>query len=136
VEHILGHPVKMDYSRIPWAIYLQPEVASVGLTETQAREKFGEIKVGRFPLAGNGKALIEGDIQGMIKVLVEPKYNEIIGVHIFGPHATDMISEAVLAMDLEATAEEITFSVHPHPTVAEIIPEAFHAALGKAIHSL
>ena len=136
VEHILGHPVKMDYSRIPWAIYLQPEVASVGLTETQAREKFGEIKVGRFPLAGNGKALIEGEIQGMIKVLVEPKYNEIIGVHIFGPHATDMISEAVLAMDLEATAEEITFSVHPHPTVAEIIPEAFHAALGKAIHSL
>jgi dihydrolipoamide dehydrogenase len=136
VEHILGHPAKMDYSRIPWAIYLQPEVASVGLTETQAREKFGEVKVGRFPLAGNGKALIEGEIQGMIKVLVEPKYNEILGVHIYGPHATDMISEAVLAMDLEATGEEMTTAVHPHPTIAEIIPEAFHAALGKAIHAL
>jgi dihydrolipoamide dehydrogenase len=136
VEHILGHQVKMDYSHIPWAIYLQPEVASVGLTEKQAREMFGEVKVGRFPLAGNGKALIEGEIQGMIKVLVEPKYNEILGVHIYGPHATDMISEAVLAMDLEATAEEMTTTVHPHPTVAEIVPEAFHAALGKAIHAL
>jgi dihydrolipoamide dehydrogenase len=136
VEHILGHSARMDYSRIPWAIYLQPEVASVGITEKQAREKFGEVKVGRFPLAGNGKALIEGETQGMIKVIVEPRYDEILGVHIYGPHATDMISEAVLAMNLEATAEEITFSVHPHPTVAEIIPEAFHAALGKAIHVL
>jgi dihydrolipoamide dehydrogenase len=136
VEHILGHPSRMDYSRIPWAIYLQPEVASVGLTEKQAREKFGEIKVGRFPLAGNGKAVIEGETQGMIKVIIEPQYNEILGVHIYGPHATDMISEAVLAMNLEATAEEMTIAVHPHPTVAEIIPEAFHAALGKAIHAL
>ncbi len=71
----------------------------------------------------------------MIKVIIEPRYNEILGVHIYGLHATDMISEAVLAMNLEATAEEITFAVHPHPTIAEIIPEAFHAALGKAIHA-
>jgi dihydrolipoamide dehydrogenase len=125
VEHILGHPVRMDYSRIPWAIYLHPEVATVGLTEAQAREKYGEVKVGKFPLAGNGKALIEGEIQGLIKVIVAP-----------GTHATDLISEAVLAMNLKATAEAITSSVHPHPTVAEIIPEAFHAALGKAIHAL
>jgi dihydrolipoamide dehydrogenase len=134
VENILGQSSRIDYNRIPWGIYTQPEVASVGLTEKQAREKYGEIKVGRFPLAANGKAVIEGETQGMIKVIIEPRYNEILGVHIYGLHATDMISEAVLAMNLEATAEEIAFTVHPHPTVAEIIPEAFHAALGKAIH--
>jgi len=136
VENILGQASCIDYNRIPWGIYLQPEVASVGLTEKQARKKFGAIKVGRFPLAANGKAAIEGETQGMIKVIIEPQYNEILGVHIYGLHATDIISEAVLAMNLEATAEEITFTVHPHPTVAEIIPEAFHAALGRAIHAL
>jgi dihydrolipoamide dehydrogenase len=136
VENILGYSSRMDYSRIPWGIYSQPEVASVGLTEIQAREKYGEIKVGRFPLAASGKAAIEGETHGMIKVIIEPRFNEILGVHIFGIHATDLISEAVLAMNLEATAEEVTLSVHPHPTVAEIIPEAFHAALGKAIHFL
>jgi dihydrolipoamide dehydrogenase len=136
VENILGQSSRIDYNRIPWGIYIQPEVASVGLTEKQAREKYGEIKVGRFPLAANGKAAIEGETQGMIKVIIEPRYNEILGVHIYGLHATDMISEAVLAMNLEATAEEIAFTVHPHPTIAEIIPEAFHAALGKAIHVL
>ncbi|MBI4634657.1 MAG: dihydrolipoyl dehydrogenase [Deltaproteobacteria bacterium] len=136
VENILGHAFRIDYNRIPWGIYLQPELASVGLTEKQAREKYGKIKVGRFPLAANGKAAIEGETRGMIKVIIEPRYNEILGVHIYGIHATDMISESVLAMNLEATAEEITTTVHPHPTVAEIIPEAFHAALGKAIHFL
>jgi dihydrolipoamide dehydrogenase len=136
VENILGYSSRMDYSRIPWGIYSQPEVASVGLTEIQAREKYGEIKVGRFPLAASGKAAIEGETRGMIKVIIEPMFNEILGVHIFGIHANDLISEAVLAMNLEATAEEVTLSVHPHPTVAEIIPEAFHAALGKAIHFL
>lgn len=136
VENVLGHPSRMDYSRIPAAIYIQPEVASVGLTEKQAREKFGEIKTGRFPLAANGKAVLEGESQGMIKVIIEPRYNEILGVHIYAPHATDMISEIVLAMNLEATAEEIAATVHPHPAIAEIIPEAFHAALGRAIHVL
>jgi dihydrolipoamide dehydrogenase len=136
VENISGYPSTMDYTRIPWAIYLEPEVASVGLTEKQARAKFGAVKVGRFPLAGNGKAAIEGETHGLIKVIIEPRYNEILGVHLYGLHATDMISEAVLAMNLEATAEEMTIAVHPHPTIAEIIPEAFHAALGKAIHVL
>jgi dihydrolipoamide dehydrogenase len=136
VAHILGRKESMQYGRIPWAIYLQPEIASVGLTEKEARETRGEIKVGRFPLAGNGKALIEGETSGFIKVITDAPYHEILGVHIFGPHATDMISEAVLAMDLEATAEEIGRCVHPHPSLAEIIPEAFHVVLGKAIHSL
>jgi dihydrolipoamide dehydrogenase len=136
-ESMANHPtVKLDYAAMPAATYSHPQVASFGLTEKQAREMYGEIKVGRFPLAANGKAAIEGETQGMIKVIIEPRFNEILGVHIHGLHATDMISEAVLAMNLEATAEEITFTVHPHPTIAEIIPEAFHAALGKAIHAL
>ena len=82
----------------------------------------------------NGKAKVAGEENGLIKVIVEPRFNEIVGVHIFSIHATDMIAEAVLAMNLEATAEEVAMSVHPHPTVSEIYHEAFHAALDKAIH--
>ena len=136
VENILGNHHTIDYDKIPSCIYIHPEIACVGLTETQAREKYGDIKVGEFPLAANGKATVEGSAEGLIKVIIDAKYNEILGVHIYGIHATDMISESVLAMSLEATAEEVTLAVHPHPTIAEIIPEAFHAALGKAIHSV
>ena len=134
VENICGHPRVMDYTRIPSAIYTQPEIASVGLTEAQAREKYGTVKVGKFPLLANGKAKVAGNETGLIKVIVEPKYNEIVGVHLFCIHATDMAAEAVVAMNLEATAEEIVRSVHPHPTVSEVFHEAFHAALDKAIH--
>lgn len=136
VEHILGHHFKIDYDKIPSCIYIQPEIASVGLTEAQAREKYGEITVGRFPLAANGKAMVQGEARGLVKVILEPKFQEILGVHIFGPHATDLIAEAALAMNLEATAEEVVTSIHPHPTISEIIPEAFHAALGRAIHNV
>ncbi len=136
VENILGHNRTIDYTKIPSCIYVHPEIASVGLTEKQAREQYKSIKIGKFPLAANGKATVEGSAEGLIKVIIDAEYEEILGVHIYGVHATDMISEAVLAMSLEATAEEIPYAVHPHPTVAEIIPEAFHAALGKAIHSV
>lgn len=136
VENILGGNQAIDYSKIPSCIYIHPEIGSVGLTETQAREKYGDIKVGKFPLAANGKSTVEGSSEGLIKVIVDGKYHEILGVHIYGIHATDMIAEAVLAMGLEATAEEIPWAVHPHPTVSEIIPEAFHASLGKAIHAV
>ena len=134
VENICGHHKTMDYDKIPSAIYIQPEVASVGLTEAQAKAKYGSVKVGKFPLLANGKAKVAGEENGMIKVIVEPKYNEIVGVHLFCLHATDMIAEAVVAMNLEATAEEVAMSVHPHPTVSEIFHEAFHAAVDKAIH--
>lgn len=134
VENICGHPRRMDYDKIPSAVYIQPEIASIGLTEAQARERYGTVKIGKFPLLANGKAKVAGNEKGLIKVIVEPKYNEIVGVHLYCIHATDMASEAVLAMNLEATAEEITRSVHPHPTVSEIYHEAFHAALDKAIH--
>jgi dihydrolipoamide dehydrogenase len=133
-ENICGRLRAMDYDKIPSAVYTQPEVACVGLTEAQAREKYGTVKVGKFPILANGKAKVEGNENGLIKVIVEPKYNEILGVHLFCIHATDMIAEAVVAMNLEVAAEEITWSVHPHPTVSEVFHEAFHAALDKAIH--
>lgn len=133
-ENICGHHKVMEYDRIPSAIYIQPEVACIGLTEAQAREKYGNVTIGRFPLVGNGKAKVAGDDRGMIKVITEPRYQEIVGVHIFGLHATDLIAEAAVAMNLEATAEEVAMSIHPHPTISEIYHEAFHAVIGKAIH--
>lgn len=134
VENICGHTRTMDYDKIPSAIYIQPEIACVGLTEAQAKEKYGTVKVGKFPIFANGKAKVAGEENGLIKVILDSRYNEIVGVHLFCIHATDMIAEAVVAMNLEATAEEIAGSVHPHPTVSEIYHEAFHAAMDKAIH--
>lgn len=134
VENICGNHKTMDYDKIPSAIYIQPEVASVGLTEAEAKAKYGAVKVGKFPLLANGKAKVTGEENGLIKVIVEPNYNEIVGVHLFCIHATDLIAEAVVAMNLEAAAEEVAMSIHPHPTVSEIYHEAFHAAIDKAIH--
>ena len=136
VENICGKNHTMNYKYIPACIYLEPEIASIGLTEAQAKEQNKEFKVGKFPLAANGKALVEGEPEGLIKVIIDTELNEILGVHIFGVHATDMIGEISLAMTMEATADEIIASVHPHPTVSEIIPEAFMGSVDKAIHSM
>ncbi|KAA8679081.1 dihydrolipoyl dehydrogenase [Clostridium sp. HV4-5-A1G] len=134
VKNICGKIETMNYDYMPSCIYLEPEIACIGLTEDQAREKYQNVKVGKFPLAANGKALVEGETEGIIKVILEGEFNQILGVHILGVHATDMIAEISVAMNLESTAEELINSVHPHPTVSEIIPEAFMAALYKAIH--
>lgn len=134
VENICGHNKDMDYSKIPSAIYIQPEIASVGLTEERASEQYKDIKVGKFPMLANGKAKVAGESEGIIKVIVDANSNKILGVHMFCINATDMISEAVVAMNLEATAKEVTNTIHPHPTVSEAIHEAFHAAVDKAIH--
>ena len=134
VENICGEKAVMDYSKIPSAIYIQPEIASVGLTEKQAAEKYGKIKVGKFPLMANGKAKVAGEERGLVKVIAEARYGEIVGVHLYCIHATDMIAEAVVAMKLESTAEEVAMAVHPHPTVSEIMHEAMHAVDGRAIH--
>ncbi|MEL7650193.1 MAG: dihydrolipoyl dehydrogenase [Sedimentibacter sp.] len=134
VENICGHNKEMNYSRIPSAIFIQPEIACVGLTEEQAAEKYKNIKIGKFPMVANGKAKVSGEEEGIIKVIVDGKLGEILGVHMFCLHATDMISEAVAAMNLEATAEELISSIHPHPTISEAIQEAFHSAVDKAIH--
>lgn len=137
VENICGHQMNMGYDIIPSCIYLEPEIASIGLTEKQAKEKYGEISVGKFPMAANGKSLVEGDTTGMMKVILDKEYGEILGVHMYAKHATDMISEICVAMNMEATAEEIIHSIHPHPTVSEGVAEAFMGAFyGKAIHSL
>jgi dihydrolipoamide dehydrogenase len=133
VENIAGIPAAVDYDRIPSAIYIQPEIAAVGLTEKQAREKYGTVKVGKFPLMANGKSKVEGEAEGLVKVILA-EYDEIVGVHIYAIHATDMIAEAVVAMTAEATGEDVVRAVHPHPTVSESVAEAFHGALGKAIH--
>ena len=134
VKNICGEKAVMDYTKIPSAIYIQPEIASVGLTEKQAAEKYDRIKVGRFPLLANGKAKVAGEERGLVKVIAEAKYGEIVGVHMYCIHATDMIAEAVVAMKLEATAEEVAMAIHPHPTVSEVMHEAMHAVSGRAIH--
>lgn len=136
VENICGHNLEMHYDRIPSCIYLDPEIACIGLTEEQAKATGRKLKVGKFKMAGNGKSLVEGDTDGLVKVIIDAELGEILGLHMYGKHATDMISEMSVAMTLESTAEEIIESIHPHPTVSEAIPEAFMAAYGKAIHSL
>ena len=135
VEHICtGRAEPVRYDAIPSCIYMQPELAAVGLTEKQAREKGLDIQVGLFPLISNGKAMVEDETDGAVKVITDRRTGEIYGVHIMAPHATDMIAELVAAIQLEATADVMTHIIHPHPTISESIPEAFGAALGKAVH--
>lgn len=136
VEQICGGKAKMDYGKIPSGIYLDPEIASVGLTEDQAAEKYGAdgIRIGRFPMAANGKSKIEGREDGLIKIISEARYGEIVGAHLYCAHATDMIAELCLAMGLECTAEEVASLVHPHPTVSEAVQEACLAVDGRAVH--
>lgn len=134
VENIFGHEARMSYKSIPQCLYLHPEVAWIGMTERDAREKGYDVGLGVFPISANGKSLAEGDTRGFIKVIVDKKYNEVLGIHMVCSHATDMIAEGVLAINIEATAKEIALSIHPHPTVSEAVMEAANAALGKAIH--
>ncbi len=135
VEDICGNAQPINYEKIPSCIYLKPEVACIGLTEKQARDRGFDVQIGKFPMAANGKSLVEGDTDGIVKVIIDQELGEILGVHIYGMHATEMISEIATAMNLEATAEEIIASIHPHPTVSEAVPEAFMAALyGRAIN--
>ena len=134
VETICGINAKMDYTKVPSAIYIKPEIASIGLTEEQAIKQYGDIKVGKFPIMANGKAMIEGDKRGIVKIIVDKKHLQIVGAHLYCVHATDMIAEMSVAMNLECTADELVKMVHPHPTVSEVIHEACHAAESKAIH--
>ena len=133
VNNICGCEEIMDYSRVPSCIYLDPEIACIGKTEAQASQE-REVRIGKFPLAGNGKTLVEGETDGMVKVILDAETNEILGVHMYGLHVADMIGEISVAMTAEATAEEIIRAIHPHPTVSECIPEAFMNAFGKALH--
>ncbi|MFW5841672.1 MAG: dihydrolipoyl dehydrogenase [Bacillota bacterium] len=134
VDHILGKDHKIDYRLVPSGIYTFPEIAQVGITEAQAKEQDLDYKTSTFPLSANGKALAENASVGMVKFIADKKYNEIIGVHILAPHATELISEAVLGMSLEATAEAFADAIHPHPTLSEMVHEVAHGIVDKPIH--
>ena len=135
VEHIAGkNPRPLNYERIPNATYCYPEVASVGLTEKKAKEKGYDVKVGTFPFSAITKASISNEGVGLVKIVSDKKYDEVLGVHLCGPHATELLAEACVALQLEATTEEIARTVHAHPTLSEIMHEAAEATLGHPIH--
>ncbi len=128
------NPSPLNYDRSPSATYTSPEVASVGLTEKKARERGHDVKVGVMPFAAIGKASISGEIEGFVKIVADKKHDEILGVHIIGPHATELIAEACAALELEATAHELAHTIHAHPTLSEAMGEAAHAVLGHTIN--
>lgn len=126
-------PLRRD--RIPGCTYTEPQIGSVGLTEAQAKEQGYEVKVGKFPFAGNSKATIVGSHDGFVKIVSDAKYGEILGVHIIGPQATEIIAEAVAVMELEGTVEDMMFTVHAHPTLSESLLDAYGAVEGMAINA-
>ena len=134
VESIMNLKPNIDFNTIPYCVYTKPELAGVGLTEEQARQKGYNVKVGLFPMSINGKAMIEGEQQGLVKYVVDGATGEILGLHISGPTATELIVEGALALRLEATIDEITSTIHAHPTVAEALHEAARAVHNNAIH--
>ncbi|MBA2663593.1 MAG: dihydrolipoyl dehydrogenase [Bradymonadaceae bacterium] len=135
IDHLTDkNPQPINYERVPMCTYCSPEVASVGITERVARERGFDVKVGVFPFQAIGKASILGQTEGFVKIISESKYDEILGLHIIGPKATELITEGTVALELEATLEELLKTIHPHPTLAEAVGEAVHAAMGHAIH--
>jgi dihydrolipoamide dehydrogenase len=135
VEDAAGrHPHPIDYDKIPSCTYCDPEVASIGLTEDEARKRGHDVVVGQFPFSAIGKAKILEDTRGFVKIVAEKKYDEVLGVHIIGPHATELIAEATAAVNLEATAASLFLAVHAHPTLSEAMGEAALAVHGRAIH--
>jgi len=135
VETIAGkHPHAVDYENIPGCTYCQPQVASVGMTEEKARASGREVKIGRYPFRSHGKALALNETEGMVKLIFDAKYGELLGAHIIGPEATEMIAELVTARTLETTAEQLFNTIHAHPTLTEGIAEAALDAYGRALH--
>jgi dihydrolipoamide dehydrogenase len=124
----------INYDRVPSCTYCEPEVASVGLTEAKAKERGYDVQTGKFPMTALAKAKILGKSAGFVKVVREKKYDELLGVHIVGAHATDIIAEACVALQMEGTDEELFRTMHAHPTLSEAVMEAAHAAHGQAIH--
>ena len=136
VTRIAGKPAKpVNKNHIPGCTYCEPQIGSVGLTEAKAKEAGRQVKIGKFPFTANSKATIINNHEGFIKVVSDAKYGEILGVHIIGPVATELIAEAVTALELEATVEDMMFTIHAHPTVAEGLLDAFSAVEGKAINA-
>lgn len=136
VEAIMGKESSIDYNKVPSCIYSFPEVGVIGYSEETAIEKGFDVGVSMFPLSANGKAMAEGDTTGFVKIVHDKAYGEVIGVHIVASHATDMIAEAAVSMALEGTIYDIAKTVHPHPTLSEIVMEAAHGAVDKPIHMI
>jgi dihydrolipoamide dehydrogenase len=133
-ERLAGKATEpVNYDRVPSATYCRPEVAGVGLTEAEARKRGFDVKIGKFNFGNLAKPRILGHDGGFVKVVAESKYDEVLGIHIIGPHATDLISEASVALQLEATSEEIARTIHPHPTLPEVLMQAAEAVYGHAI---
>ncbi|MET3317679.1 UNVERIFIED_ORG: dihydrolipoamide dehydrogenase [Peribacillus simplex] len=130
-----GHETKVNYRAIPRCIYTSPEIASVGLTETEARNKYGDIKVGEFPFSANGKAVISNKQNGKVKVVVDPQFNEILGFSIVGPHATEIIGQGTVMLHAEITTDIMEDLIAAHPTLSECIHEALLSVSGQAVHT-
>jgi dihydrolipoamide dehydrogenase len=133
-ENALGHERAMSYDSVPSCVFTWPEVATVGLSEEQARQRGYDVQVGKFPFRANGKALAHGEYDGLVKIVADSEYGQILGVHIVGPHASDLIQEATMALTLEATLDEFDATIHPHPTLTEALAEAALAAQDRALH--
>jgi dihydrolipoamide dehydrogenase len=133
-EIIAGHRAAVDVRTIPAVVFTDPEIASAGLTEDEAKAKGHEIKVGKFPFAALGRAMSVNDTEGFAKVICDAKSEEILGVHIVGNGAGDLISEAALAIEMGAVVQDLNLTVHPHPTLSEAVREAAAAAIGEAVH--
>jgi dihydrolipoamide dehydrogenase len=134
-ERIAGRESRpLNYDHVPCCTYCDPEIGSVGLTEREARERGYDVRVGTFPFGVLGRAKIAGEIDGFVKVVAEKKYDELLGVHMIGARATELVAEAALALRMEATVEELMRTIHAHPTLSEAVGEAAHAVHGAAIH--
>ncbi len=135
VEHMAGRETfPLNYDQVPGCTYCSPEVASIGLTEAKARERGYDVAVGKFPFTAIGKARILNEAAGFVKIVAEKKYDEVLGVHIIGPSATELVAEASAALRLEATSEDLVRTIHAHPTLSEAIHEAAEAVSGHSIH--
>ena len=134
-ELLAGKPGHVDYDTIPGVIYTWPELASVGLTEEQAKQRGLNYKVGKFPFLANGRAKAMDETEGLVKILADAVTDRVLGVHILGPRASDMIAEAVAVMEFAGSAEDIARTCHAHPTLSEAFREAALAVDGRAIHS-
>jgi dihydrolipoamide dehydrogenase len=134
-ERLAGQDVRpLNYEHVPNCTYCDPEIGSVGLTEAEARARGYNVRIGSFPFGVLGRAKMAGESDGFVKIVADTRYDEVLGVHMIGPRSTELIAEAVLALRLECTVEELVKTIHAHPTFSEAVGEASHAAHGAAIH--
>jgi dihydrolipoamide dehydrogenase len=134
-ERLAGRDVRpLNYLHVPGCTYCDPEIGSVGLTEAEAKKQGYDVRIGTFPFGVLGRAKMAGETDGFVKIVADRKYDEVLGVHMIGPRSTELVAEAVLALRLECTVEELINTIHAHPTFSEAVGEAAHAVHGAAIH--